>query len=107
MTDVTTIEITVGARDALYAQALDHLSGIDGVYRAAVNEDFTTAERLGREFADELRLIEELGWGFPPTGESVELAMSAEQLHRRTMRVAEVSERVLEIVGRRPPSDPG
>lgn len=134
---MTAVRITIEERDALYSQILDHLSGIDGVHHAIAAEDFATAERLGREYADELRLVEQLGWGCPPAGDGVELTMPAEQLHRlfvrlrhdvdalreheareaaeaeeearefreRSQRIAEVSDRVLAIVGRTPPAD--
>lgn len=77
-----TVRITREERDGIQAQVLDRLSGIDDVHQAAVAEDFATAERLGREFADDLLLMADLGWGDPPAGEGVELTLPPGQLHR-------------------------
>ncbi len=70
-----TVRITREERDAIHAQVLDRLSGIDGLHQAAEAEDFATAARLGREFADELLLMEDLGWGDAPAGKDVELTL--------------------------------
>jgi hypothetical protein len=131
--------ISLDERDALYEQLLDHLSGIGDLWAAIQTEDFAAAERLGREFGDELRLIEDLGWGDGPIAKTIELTMPAEQLHRvftrlrtdaeglrrsadreeaeaqaetreyrlRAARVTDACERVLSVVSRRPPPEPG
>jgi hypothetical protein len=79
----THITITAAQRDALYEQALEHLSGIADLWTAITHEDFETADRLGLEFADELRLIlHNLGWGYGPVEKEVELTLPTEDLHR-------------------------
>jgi hypothetical protein len=74
-------EITGEERDALYDQILSHLSSLDDLRMALEAEDYDRAERLGVEFGDDFRLLEDLGWG-PPTSCTVQLTMSPEQLHR-------------------------
>lgn len=79
------IAITADQRDALYDKVLTHLSGIDGLWLAIEREDFETADRLGREFADDLTLVlEDLGWGDQSTdgSQAVELATEVDVLRR-------------------------
>jgi hypothetical protein len=59
----STVTISPGQREVFYQLVLDHLSGIGDLALAIEREDFATAERLGTEFAEDLRLIEDLGWG--------------------------------------------
>lgn len=75
-------EITGEERDALYQQILSHLSALDDLRIAFEEEDFDRAQRLGIEFGDDLRLLEDLGWGYPRPGISIQLTMPPEQLHR-------------------------
>jgi hypothetical protein len=79
--------VTLEERDALHGQVLNHLSGIGDLWSAVQDEDFETAERLGREFADELRLIEDLGWDCAPAAEVIELTMPPDELHRMFTRL--------------------
>jgi hypothetical protein len=76
------MEITDEERDALREQVLTHLDSIDDLRMAYEAEDFSKTERLGIEFGDELRLMEDLGWGHAPTGQRIKLTMPLEQLHR-------------------------
>jgi hypothetical protein len=79
--------ITAEERGALYEQVLSGLSGVDDLRAAFVAEEFDRAERLGIEFGDELRLMEDLGWGDAPVGKAVTLTMPREQLHRVLTRL--------------------
>jgi hypothetical protein len=75
--------ITHVQRDALYDQILDRLSGIGDVWLAASTEDFETADRLGREYSDELRLVsDDLGWGKGPQVATIELTTAPDVLRR-------------------------
>lgn len=59
-----TVTINSAQRDALYDQILDRLSGIGDIWLAASAKEYETADRLGREYSDELRLVlEDLRWG--------------------------------------------
>jgi len=66
-------------RDALYDEVLTHLSGIDGLWLAIERGDFAAADRLGREFSDDLTLIlEDLGWGDQSSDESEAVELTTE-----------------------------
>jgi hypothetical protein len=59
----STATISPGQREVFYQLVLDHLSGVGDLQLAIEREDFAAAERLGTEFAEDLRLMEDLGWG--------------------------------------------
>lgn len=81
-----TLTLTSLQRDLLYDQILDRLSGIGDVWLAIDAEDFERANRLGREFIEDLTLIsEDLGWGEGNRG-PVELTTSPEILRRALSR---------------------
>jgi hypothetical protein len=76
------LSITAEARDTLYEHILGDLSGIGDVWTVVCAENFEAADRLGRQYSDELRLIlDDLGWG-EGTGQSVELTTSPDVLQR-------------------------
>jgi hypothetical protein len=58
----TTATIDRERRDALYELVLDHLSGIGDFWIAVEEKDFAKAERLGIEFGEDFRLLEDIGW---------------------------------------------
>ena len=96
------VTITAEQRDALYDCILDRLSGIGDVWLAASSADFDAAERLGREYSDELRLVlDDLGWGDGPGGASVELTTDPDALRRlfRRLRDSTAAERVAQATG--------
>jgi len=81
------VRITAAERDALYEQIVVRLSGIDEVWMAVEAEDYAQAERVGREFSDNLRLIlDDLGWG-NGSGEPLELATPPDVLQRVCTRI--------------------
>jgi hypothetical protein len=83
------LTITAEQRDALYDQILDRLGGIDDVRIVVQNDDFEAAERLGREYSDDLRLVlDDLGFG-EGTGEQVELTSPPDVLARVLTRMRE------------------
>ena len=76
------ITITAAQRDALYDDVLTHLSGVGDLWLTIEREDYETADRLGREFADDLTLIlDDLGWG-AESSENIELTTQPEVLRR-------------------------
>jgi hypothetical protein len=80
---IASIQISAEQRDALYDRILVHLSGIEAVYLAVEEEDFAKADRLSREFCDELRLVtDDLGWGERHDEEVVELTSPPDVLRR-------------------------
>lgn len=85
-----TVTITHAQRDALYDRILDRLSGIEDIWLAASTGKYETAERLGREYSDELRLVlDDLGWGDGPDVETIELTTAADVLRRVFGRLRE------------------
>jgi hypothetical protein len=87
-----TVTITHAQRDAVYDQILDRLSGIDDIWIAASKADFETADRLGREYSDELRLVlDDLGWGDGPEPETIELTTAPDVLRRVFGRMRETA----------------
>jgi hypothetical protein len=58
----TTATIDRKRRNALFELVLDHLSGIDDFWIAIEEKDFAKAERLGIEFSEDFRLLDDIGW---------------------------------------------
>jgi hypothetical protein len=57
-----TVTIKADQRQAIYQLVRAHLGGLSDVCLALGNEDFASAERLGREFGEDFRLLADLGW---------------------------------------------
>lgn len=86
-----TATITGAQRDALYDRILDRLSGIEDIWLAASTGKYEAADRLGREFSDELRLVlDDLRWGSGPGLETIELETAPDVLRRIFGRLQEV-----------------
>ena len=69
---------------------------------AAGSKDFATADRLGREYSDELLLVcDDLGWGATPETDLIELDVPPEFLLRlfASLREAATSEREAQAGG--------
>lgn len=91
------VRITAEQRDALYDRIFSRLSGIEDVWLAASRADYATADRLGREYSDELRLVlDDLRWGDGPEGTELELRTDPDVLRRVLGRLQKsaISERV-------------
>jgi hypothetical protein len=87
------ITISAAHRDLLYDRILVHLSGIDGVWLAAREKNYEAADRLGREYCDELRLLmDDLGWGERSGADALELTSPPDVVRRVMQRLKEMSE---------------
>jgi hypothetical protein len=85
------LTITAAQRDALYDQILDRLSGIGDIELAIQAENYDDAERIGRNYSDDLRLLlDDLGIG-DGDGEPVELTTSPEVLRRVLPRLRQLA----------------
>jgi hypothetical protein len=86
------VRVTAAERDALYDQVFVRLSGIDSLWLAAQGEEWGKAERLAREYVDDLRLVlDDLGWG-EGSGEALQLRTPPEVLRRVLTRMQEQAE---------------
>lgn len=79
--------ITRAQRDAIYELVVNHLTGIGDVWICVGRREFATAERLGREFAEDLRLLENLGWTPTVDRETVALTVPPDELTRTLARL--------------------
>jgi hypothetical protein len=75
----TTVTINGVQREVFYELVLDHLSGMADLSLAVERGDFATAERLGIEFGEDLRLMQDLGWDSAPRKDA-DLTMPPEDL---------------------------
>jgi hypothetical protein len=88
-------------RDGLYELVRNHLGGIGDIWIALEeNEDFATAERLGLEFGEDFRLLEDIGWAPCENCESFALTMPMHDLMELLQRLHGEAERVPRPVGR-------
>lgn len=83
-------------RDGLYELVRNHLGAIGDIWIALEeSEDFATAERLGLEFAEDFRLLEDIGWAPCESCESFALTMPVHDLMELLRRLHGEAERVL------------
>jgi hypothetical protein len=83
--------VSAAQRDALYDQILDRLSGIGDIELAIRAENYDDAERIGRDYSDDLRLLlDDLGIG-DGDGNPVELTTSPDVLRRVLPRLRQLA----------------
>ena len=92
----TTATINRERRDALYELVLDHLSGIGDFWIAIEEKDFAKAERLGIEFGEDFRLLEDIGWEPEHGAANVDLTIPSHDLIELLRRLHGEAESVLE-----------
>ena len=56
------VSITRAQCDAIYEMVVTHLTGIGDFWISVQGGDFATGACLGRDFAEDVRLLEDLGW---------------------------------------------
>lgn len=77
----TTITIDRDQRDGLYELVRNHLGSIEDFWIALERtRDFAKAEQLALEFAEDFRLLRDIGWSDEEEREVFELTMSAPDL---------------------------
>jgi len=91
----TTATIDRERRDALYELVLDHLSGIGDFWIAFEERDFAKAERLGIEFGEDFRLLEDIGWQPDHDHPAVDLTIPRHDLIELLRRLQGEAESVL------------
>lgn len=76
-------------RDAIYADLMTDLSGVGDISVELDGGDVPTAQRLRREYEDDLRLLDDLGWTEEVSAESFELTQQPDALERTIRRLRE------------------
>jgi nucleotide-binding universal stress UspA family protein len=74
-------------RDAIYELVLTHLTGIGDVWIQIEKRNFAKAKRLGRAFAEDLRLLDDLGWSETIDHNRVALTMAPTELAQTVARL--------------------
>jgi len=95
----STPTITARQRQAIYELVRDRLTGIGDICLALDAGDILAAERLGREFEQDLRLLCDLGWAEADERRTVMLTMPADKLDEILRRLR--SEAAAGIAGSR------
>lgn len=96
MPQTTTIMIDRDQRDGIYELVRNHISSIEDLWIALERTgDYLTAERLGEEFAEDFRLLEDIGWRPVEDREAIELTMPGEELRVLMVRLREEATEVL------------
>lgn len=95
MPSKTTATIDRERRDALYELVLNHVNSLGDLWVAMEERDFAKAERLGIEYGEDLRLMQDLGWAEEDGRESVELTMPSHDLMELLGRLRGEAESVL------------
>jgi len=91
----TTATIDRERRDALYELVLNHVNSVGDLWVAMEERDFAKAERLGIEYGEDLRLMQDLGWAEEDGRENVELTMQSHDLMELLGRLRGEAESVL------------
>jgi hypothetical protein len=81
------VTITCAQRDAIYEAVITRLTAIGDVWLSIKRREFADAKKMGREFAEDLRLLEDLGWTDTIDGETVALTQPPEELTRALARL--------------------
>lgn len=77
----TTTTIDKDQRDGLYELVRNHLGGIGDIWLALEQDgEYELAERMGIEFGEDFRLLQDIGWQPNDKRTSVELTMEAHDL---------------------------
>lgn len=84
----TTIKINSEQRGGLYELLRNHIGSVGDLWDALEREeDYAKAEQLGLEFAEDLRLLVEIGWGKNDPRTEFELTMEPHDLMELLMRL--------------------
>jgi len=81
------VTISRAQRDVIYELVVTHLTGIGDVWLCVERREFAEARTMGSEFAEDLRLLEDLGWDETIDHDTVELTVPAEELTRTLARL--------------------
>jgi hypothetical protein len=88
---VSPITITRAQRQAIYPELVLDLSGVGDIAIELDNGNYEKAQRFRREFEDNMRLLDDLGWDADPPREHFEITVPAEQLARALSRLHQLA----------------
>jgi hypothetical protein len=88
---VAPVTLTRQQRDVIYGQLLVELTAIGDIYIALSNGDYDTAKRYRRQFEDDLRLLDDLGWEPDPSAQQFEITMERHDLARSVARLHQLA----------------
>jgi hypothetical protein len=74
------VTVTRAQRDAIYELVITRLTAIGDVWLSIKRREFADAKKMGREFAADLRLLEDLGWAETIDRDTVSLTQPVEEL---------------------------
>jgi len=97
--------ITRAQRDAIYEIVISHLTAIGDVWLCVERREFAEAKKMGREFAEDLRLLEDLGWSETIDRDTVALTAAADELTQTLARLHRRAARALGVYVSRPKAD--
>ena len=83
----TTITITREQRQPLHRLVTQHISGIGDVDMKLSADDFAAAERLGLEYSEDIRMLNDLGWDPDDERESFDLTLPQHDLMEALKRL--------------------
>jgi hypothetical protein len=81
------VTISRAQLDAIYELVINHLTAIGDVWLCVERCECATAERIGREFAEDLRRLKNLGWAAHIDGETVALSQPPDEPKRTLARM--------------------
>jgi hypothetical protein len=92
----TTITIDCDQREGLYELVRNHLASIEDFWVALERtKDFVAAERMGLEFAEDFRLLRDIGWSEHDVREHWVLTMPSHDLAALLWRLHDEAAHVL------------
>lgn len=92
----TTTTITKDQRKGIYELVCHHLYSIEDLWNAlGRSRDYATAERLGIEFSEDFRLLNDIGWDAGDDRETFELTIPVHDLTETLKRLHGEAEAVL------------
>lgn len=83
----TTITISREQRDPLHRLVTQHISGIGDVDMKLSAGDFIAAERLGLEYSEDIRMLDDLGWNPEDERQSFDLTLPPHDLMEALKRL--------------------
>ena len=93
---IGTVTIDPEQRNGIYELVRNHLVGLSDVFMAMERRgDFITAERLGQEFSEDFRLLQDIGWRPQDYRRRFVLTMPVPELTAVLLRLKGEAEQIL------------